>query len=156
MPNRAFLFSISWSKSPLHLAPSFLINHLISGSLVSGLALLQPAVSSVLGPRGPHGLHPSSETPEGRRQAAPSPRPPAAMGSCLPGGQRTLRVQQRFLGGAGELHPGDSGEPPASFCSSSASDVQSPGSGFSVLHKRGCCSLMHSLRDTLVSGGIVV
>ena len=69
---------------------------------------------------------------------------------------RTLRVQQRFLGGAGELHPGDSGEPPASFCSSSASDVQSPGSGFSVLHKRGCCSLMHSLRDTLVSGGIVV
>ena len=50
MPNRAFLFSISWSKSPLHLAPSFLINHLISGSLVSGLALLtstlQPATAA--------------------------------------------------------------------------------------------------------------
>lgn len=47
-------------------------------------------------------------------------------------------------------------EPPASVCSSSTSDVQSLGSGFSVLHERGCCSLMHSLRDTLVSGGIVV
>lgn len=143
----------------LHGQVGFENNKLGVSWLPSTLSLVLPSFSLLCGP---------SWSPEGLTDFTPSQK-------LLQGGGRLLPLLGPQLGWVtsswrGEDSPCSAKIPwwsggaapwglwgaTTSFCSSSTFDVQSPGSGFSVLHEKGCCSLMHSLRDTLVSGGIVV